>query len=128
MARTLQLPARLTDERYFVVRYDRELDEYELCLPNRDESHSLGEAAKARAYFAQIGMERLGGRAMDAALAFGASQAVVAEGRAWGLDLTDPRMAAVAGKSLAKSAREESYKRLLGREDDDEERGEEIVV
>lgn len=87
MPATLAPPNSLNHLRYFVVRCHRELDRFELIEPGKAQSYILGNAVETRAYFTRIGLEYLGGRAMDSAFAFGASQALVAENRAWGLDL-----------------------------------------
>lgn len=87
MPAKLRLPDSLDHLKYFIVRYDRETEEFELIEPNRTQTYVLGDAFATRAYFDRIGLEYLGGRAMDSALAFGASQAIVKERRAFGLDL-----------------------------------------
>ena len=87
MPSSIRLPESLDHLKYFIVRYDREAEEYELIEPSRAQTYMLGDAFETRAYFTRIGLEYLGGRAMDSALAFGASQAIVHERRAFGLDL-----------------------------------------
>ncbi len=97
MARTLQPPPSLSNLRWFMVRYERESGMYQLAVPSTRETFSLGSDIETRKYFTRIGLEYLGGRAMDSARAFGASQALVQEQRAWGLDLTDPKIDPVVG-------------------------------
>ncbi len=115
MARRLEPPSHLSDQTYFVVRYDRELEVFELCLPRTDQTYSLGDAAQTRDYFKRIGLEHLGGRALDAAHSFGASQALMREGRAFGLDLTDPRI----DKNGARRDLLHDHERLLGADEDE---------
>ena len=83
----LQPPKSLAHLTYFVVRCYRPELRYELLEPGRAQSYVLGSAKEAHEYFKKIGLAALGSRAMDAALAFGASQALIGEQRAWGLDL-----------------------------------------
>lgn len=86
MPQCLRPPSSLKELDFFVLRYNRDTEEYELLIPSR-ESYLLGDAFATRRYFRAMDMEHLGGRAMDSALAFGASQAIPAEKRAYGLDL-----------------------------------------
>jgi hypothetical protein len=83
----LDPPRDLSHLKYFIVQYSRETEEYTLAEPQMAQTYRLGHARKAFAHFCRMGMEYLGGRAMDSALAFGASQALVKENRAFGLDL-----------------------------------------
>lgn len=87
MPALLELPTSLDHLPYFVLRYDRATQAYELIEPNKTNTYAMGDAFKTRAYFERIGLAYLGGRAMDAALAFGASQALIGPNRAFGLDL-----------------------------------------
>lgn len=87
MPAVLAPPNSLNHLRYFIVRCFRGIDRYELMEPGKAQSYILGNAVETREYFKRIGLEYLGGRAMDSAFAFGASQALVKENRAWGLDL-----------------------------------------
>ncbi len=87
MPNEVAIPTSLAYLKYFVLRYHRDQDEYELIEPNRTHTWIIGNAEKTRQYFWSIGMEYLGGRAMDSALAFGASQAIIKDQRAFGLDL-----------------------------------------
>lgn len=87
MPAALELPDSLDHLKYFIVRYDRATEVYELIEPNRAQTYIIGNAFVSRAYFDRIGLSYLGGRALDSALAFGASQAIIKERRAFGLDL-----------------------------------------
>jgi hypothetical protein len=83
----LSPPKSLSHLTYFVVRCYRFEGRYELLEPGRAQSYVLGSAQQSWDYFKSVGLQELGARAMDAALAFGASQALIKENRAWGLDL-----------------------------------------
>jgi hypothetical protein len=87
MPSVLEPPKSLDHFRYFILRYHRETGRYEMLEPRSASSFDLGDAFSARDYFSRVGQEYLGGRAMDSALAFGASQAWLADQRAYGLDL-----------------------------------------
>ncbi len=87
MPAQVELPTNLDHLRYFILRYSRDTQRFEMIEPNKANTYDLGDAFKTRAYFWGLGLEHLGGRAMDAAVAFGASQALLKEGRAYGLDL-----------------------------------------
>lgn len=87
MPALLELPVSLSHLPYFILRYYRDSGQYELVEPNKTNTYNIGDAFATRAYFTRIGLEYLGGRAMDAALAFGASQASIKGNRAWGLDM-----------------------------------------
>lgn len=92
MPAQLAPPNSLAHLDYFVLRYDRETTEFELIEPHRAATYVLGNPETTRRYFCRIGLEHLGGRAMDSAQAFGASQALIkpktGAPRAFGLDLT----------------------------------------
>ena len=105
MGQALKAPSSLDGLRYFVVRYAREAETYEICLPNNGATYLLGKYDAAVAYFSAMGKRAMGERAMSAANSFGASQALIEENRAWGLDLTQ-----LTGKRA----------RLFGAEDDDD--------
>ena len=117
MPSELAPPVSLNHLAYFVVRYRREERKYELLEPHSASSYDLGDAIKTRAYFERIGMEYLGGRAMDSALAFGASQAWVQDRRAYGLDLCKVDLDA----GLVRADDLDNDRRLLDGEDDDED-------
>ena len=87
MPAILAPPKSLSHLPYVVVRYDRELGVYELIEPNRAHTYILGNAFQSRQYLERTLGEYLGGRALDSALAFGASQALIGKNRAFGLDL-----------------------------------------
>ncbi len=87
MPAEVDLPTSLAHLPYFILRYHREVGTYELIEPHKTNSYMIGDAVKTRGYFWSLNMEHLGGRAMDSALAFGTSQALIKEGRAFGLDL-----------------------------------------
>lgn len=116
MPSILDPPKRLDDLAYFVVRYRRESKTFEIVTPVKGESYDLGNDEQAWRYFIRVGQEKLGNRAMDAARAFGASKAIVGEGRAFGLDLTkvdiDP--------GTKEADRRLTLHRLLGEEETDE--------
>lgn len=69
------------------MRYERLNGHYELIEPQRANSYDLGDQWAAQAYFERVGMEYLGQRAMNSARNFGASQALIKDQRAFGLDL-----------------------------------------
>lgn len=117
MGKDLKAPTSLGDQLYFVLRYDRELEEYELALPKTDSTYMLGGADKARAYFKGVSQEYLGERAISAAFSFGAAQALIRQQRAFGLDLTDPAL----DKRGAHRDAVHLNERLLGAENDDDE-------
>lgn len=119
MPRILSPPRSLEGLDYFILRYHRSdtLDGmYELLLPGNADTYLIGNAFVARAYLERALGEHLGGRALDSATAFGASQCLIKERRAYGLDLTklklDPLVYA-ADKQL-------TVDRLLGEIDDRE--------
>lgn len=87
MSSLLKPPSSLEHLTYFVVRFYRAEKRYELMEPGRATSYVLGSYTEAMKYFRDIGREYLGQRAIDAATSFGASQALLTENRAWGLDL-----------------------------------------
>jgi hypothetical protein len=93
-----------------VLRYDRDAEEYELLVPGCQDSYLLGDAFAARRYFWALDMEYLGGRAIDSAYAFGASQAIPAENRAFGLDITKVRIDPI----VFEEAQEDEMSRALG--------------
>ncbi len=113
MGHTLQPPSRLDDQRYFVLRHDRELDVFELVTPSDASSYRLGDSYRTRQYFWSIGMETLGDRALDAARSFGIAMAIVKEGRAFGLDLTKREGGSPATQ---RAERELNMQRALGDE------------
>jgi hypothetical protein len=110
-------PSSLRHLPYFLVRYRREERKYELLEPHSTSSYDLGDAVKTRAYFLRVDMEYLGGRAMDSALAFGASQAWVKDQRAYGLDLCKVDLDA----GLVRTDDLDNDRRLLDGEDDDDD-------
>jgi hypothetical protein len=83
----LEPPKSLAHLAYFVLRFERNTKRFELIEPQKTNSYDIGGDMAAQAYFDSIGMEYLGGRAMNAARNFGASQALIKENRAFGLDL-----------------------------------------
>lgn len=87
MPALLAPPDCLDHLRYFIVRLDRETGRYELIEPGRAQTYDLGDVFAARKYLEKAAGEYLGGRALDSATAFGASQAIPKERRAFGLDL-----------------------------------------
>lgn len=113
MPATLDPPKSLEGVRYFVLRYARDTEKYELLLPDRAESFIIGDAFATRRYFERIKMEYIGGRAIDSATAFGASQAIPGENRAFGLDLLKVNLDA----GIIKSDQELDNERLLGIDD-----------
>lgn len=117
MARTLDPPSSLTHLRWFIVRYEREFGTYQVAVPTTRETYLLGDEEKTRAYFVRAGVAAVGHRAMDAARSFGAAQALVKEGRAWALDLIDPRI----GGEVAEKDRVMLNRRLLADPADDED-------
>jgi hypothetical protein len=114
-------PSSLSGLRWFAVRYDRETGVFTLAIPTMRETYVLGGAEATRRYFDLVGLSYLGGRAMDSAREFGASQALVRENRAWGLDLTVPKNG-LDDLTPALSARSD-YERLLGGLEGDEDEG-----
>jgi hypothetical protein len=116
MPRNLRPPSNLKECEYFVLRYDRDTEEYELLVPGCQDSYVLGDAFAARRYFWALDMEYLGGRAMDSALAFGASQAIPSEARAFGLDITKVCIDPV----VFEEAKEDELRRALGAREVDE--------
>ncbi len=110
-------PSRLDHLTYFLVRYHRESQKYELLEPHSTNSFELGDARTARKYFEDMGLEYLGGRALDSALAFGMSQAWIKAQRAYGLDLCKTNVE--AGRSGERDIDEE--RRLLDGEDGDDD-------
>ncbi len=117
MPRLANPPTSLRDQKYFVLRYSREWMEYELVMPKTAESYNLGTELKARQYFWTIGMQALGERAMDAARNFGTSQAIVAEGRAFGLDLTNPKV----DRMMGEQERRLRMQKLIGDPEDEDD-------
>lgn len=87
MTTVLDPPRSLAHLKYIVVRYHRSVDQYEMFEPSKTQSYNLGDLRSARKYFDSIGLSQLGVRATDAAFSFGASQAIIKEQRAYGLDL-----------------------------------------
>ncbi len=117
MPRTTRTPTRLADERFFVIRFHRELGRYELLIPSTAASYDLGDRRQADQYFWSIGMEALGARACDAAFNFGASQADVLENRAYGLDLTRSSLDEITRKR----DRQLTHARMFGEDPEDED-------
>lgn len=115
MSKTLSPPDKLDHLVWFVVRYSRPAGTYELVVPNTRQTYTLGNAFKARDYFKRVGMEDLGGRAMDMAYGFVGAQVLVKENRAWGLDVTDVKIDEATGRADQRLLRD----RLLGGDDDD---------
>lgn len=111
----LDPPQSLDDQQYFVLQFHRGTERYTLVIRSTAASYDLGTAVAARQYFTRIGMEYLGGRAMDSAFSFGASQALVREGRAFGLDTTKTDLA------IHRLDQQLTRDRLLGTPDDDED-------
>lgn len=117
MPARLQLPESLSHLPYFVVRFHRDTGRYEVLEPHSANSYDLGDARTARAYFNRIGLEHLGGRALDSALAFGASQAWLKTNLAYGLDLCKVDLDA----GISRPEDSDIDRRLLDGEDDEEE-------
>lgn len=87
MPAILAPPKNLTHLEYVIVRRDRETGRYELIEPQRAGTYDLGNVFAARQYLERTLGEHLGGRALDSAYAFGASQVLIHKNRAFGLDL-----------------------------------------
>lgn len=117
MPAKLAPPERLDTMRYFVVRRDRETGRFELIEPNRAQTYDLGDVFETRKYLERAAGEYLGGRALDSCVAFGASQTIPAENRAFGLDLTKVNLDA----GIVRQDRELDNERLLGPEWNDKE-------
>jgi hypothetical protein len=117
MPAQLAPPEKLSHLRYFVVRRDRETERYELIEPGKAQTYDLGDVFQARQYLEKAAGEYLGGRALDSATAFGASQAIPKERRAFGLDLTKVNLDA----GIVRADRDLEAERLFG-EDFFEER------
>lgn len=113
MSHTLRPPSRLDDQRYFVLRYDRELDTFELVIPTTAASFRLGDSHRTERYFWSIGMEKLGCRALDAARSFGVAMAIVKEERAFALDLTRREG---GSRAMQLAQRRDDLRRALGDE------------
>ena len=119
MTATLAPPRSLRDCPYFVVKLERgpHQHRYTLLEPERAQSFDLGDAFKARAYLERAAGEYLGGRALDSATAFGASQAIPSKNVAYGLDLCRINLDSHtfnADQSL-------TAERLFGEDDNDQE-------
>ncbi|OPZ66132.1 MAG: hypothetical protein BWY85_00068 [Firmicutes bacterium ADurb.Bin506] len=112
MPAQLAPPDKLDHLRYFVVRLDRDTQRYELIEPGKAQTYDLGDAFAARRYLEAAAGEYLGGRALDSATAFGASQAIPKERRAFGLDLTKVNLDA----GIIRADRDLDAERLLGQE------------
>jgi hypothetical protein len=116
MSKTLNPPTNLDSLSWFAVNYSRTRFTYELVIPNTRQTYVLGNAYKTRAYFKSIGMEDLGGRAMDMANAFIGAQVNVKEKRAWGMDVTNPKI----DENMARADKALTFERLLGGDDSDD--------
>lgn len=114
MPRQLQPPKTLATEVFFVVRFNRDRRTFELGVPSTGSTYDLGNEHQATLYFASVGQEALGRRAMAAANSFGMSQAHVAEQRAWGCDLVAP------GMPKAEADRKLDDVRAFGEDDGDD--------
>lgn len=119
------MPSRLSPPRslnhlpYFILRYRRSEQKYELLEPHSSFSYDLGNAFQTREYFRVIGLEHLGGRAMDSALAFGASQAWLKgeyAGLAYGLDLCKTDL----DHGIVRQEDVDDQRRLLDDEEDED--------
>jgi len=113
MPATLAPPERLDHFRYFVVRYLRHTGRFELIEPDRAATYDIGDVFAARKYLERAAGEYLGGRALDSAYSFGASQAIPKERRAFGLDLL--RIDLDAGRTHKRAAISDA-ERMLGPE------------
>ena len=116
MSKTLSPPTSLDHLVWFALNFSRANFTYSLVIPNTRQTYMLGNAYKTRAYFKSIGMADLGGRAMDMANAFIGAQVNVKEKRAWGMDVTDPRI----DEAMARADRALSFERLLGGDENDD--------
>jgi len=117
MPAKLAPPSSLGHLRYFVIRRDRETGRFELIEPNKAQTYDLGDVFETRRYLEKAAGEYLGGRALDSCVAFGASQAIPAENRAFGLDLCKVNLDA----GIVKLDRDLDTERLLGPHWDDRE-------